>query len=79
MILAKTGSLCPLAALPPAAYNHRMIVWVMALGLAMPVQRSRERNASGQAARARKARPAPGAGGWGKVLTNEDLASAKGT
>ena len=53
----------------------------MALGLAMPVQAARgEESLADKAARARKAKPAAGSpAAAGKVLTNEDLANAKGT
>src|SRR5687767_9594447 len=58
-----------------------MIVWVMALGLAMPVQAAQgQESLADRAARARKTKPAAGSPApAGKVLTNEDLASAKGT
>jgi hypothetical protein len=55
-----------------------MIVWVMALGLAMPVQAAqREESLADKAARARK--PAPAASSApAKVFTNDDLLNAKG-
>ena len=56
-----------------------MIVWVLALGLALPAQAAQESLAD-KAARARKSKPPAGSpAAPGKVLTNEDLASAKGT
>jgi hypothetical protein len=56
-----------------------MIVWVLALGLALPAQAAEESLAD-KAARARKAKPGAGSpAAAGKVLTNEDLATAKGT
>jgi hypothetical protein len=57
-----------------------MIVWAMALGLAMPVQAAQgQESLADRAARARKAAPAGSPASTAKVLTNEDLANAKGT
>ena len=56
-----------------------MIVWVLAIGLAVPAPAAEESLAD-RAARARKTKPAAGSpAAPGKVLTNEDLANAKGT
>ena len=56
-----------------------MMVWVLALGLAMPVQAAQQESLADRAERARKAKPAGSPATAGKVLTNDDLASAKGT
>ncbi len=57
-----------------------MIVWAMALGLAIPVQAAtKQESLADKAARARKAAPAGSPAAPAKVFTNEDLANAKGT
>ena len=57
-----------------------MIVWAMTLALAMPVQAAQvQESLADRAARARKAKAAGSPAAGGKVLTNEDLANAKGT
>ena len=57
-----------------------MIVWAVALGLAIPVQAAqREESLADKAARARKPAPAAHPAAPAKVFTNEDLANAKGT
>jgi hypothetical protein len=57
-----------------------MIVWAVALGVAIPVQAAqKEESLADKAARARKPAPAASPAAPAKVFTNEDLANAKGT
>lgn len=57
-----------------------MIVWAVALGLALPVQAAqKEESLAEKAARARKPAPSASPAAPAKVFTNEDLANAKGT
>jgi hypothetical protein len=56
-----------------------MIVWAMVLGLAIPAQAAQKQESLAEKAARARGKAAAGSAAPAKVLTNQDLANAKGT